>query len=89
MLNAAEAAIYSTAENDADRARTHAKLYAPPAGTARRGARRPASARPGGSPPADEMASPSTGDGMPMGRAQSLMAQLAAEDARLARGGKS
>lgn len=82
--------MYAAAENDADRARIHAKLYAPPAGAARRGARRPGSARPGSSPPGVESASPSspsTDDGMSMGRAQSLMAQLAAEDARLARGG--
>lgn len=79
--------MYAAAENDADRARIHAKLYAPPAGTARRGARRPGSTRPGSSPPAVEASSPSPDDGMPMGRAQSLMAQLAAEDARLARGG--
>jgi hypothetical protein len=89
LLNAAEAAMYATAENDADRARIHAKLYAPPAGAARRGARRPASTRPDSSTPAAEAASPSTGDGMSRGQAQSLMAQLAAEDARLARGGNS
>ncbi|MET9818344.1 hypothetical protein [Streptomyces sp. NPDC006355] len=85
MLNAAEAAIYATAEDDADRARKHAQLYAPPAGAARRGARRPGGSRPAAGAPR-ETGPPATGEGMSMGHAQSLMAQLAAEDARLARG---
>jgi hypothetical protein len=87
MLNAAEAAIYTAAEDDAERARIRAKLYAPPGGAVRRGARRPGAAPPAGGPGASrpERAAP-VGEGMSRSAAQSLMAQLAAEDARLAGG---
>jgi hypothetical protein len=77
--------MYSAAEDDAERARIHAKLYAPPGGAGRRGARRPG--RPAGaSRPARTAQPPATGEGMSMGHAQTLMAQMAAEDARLAKG---
>ncbi|WP_413808109.1 hypothetical protein [Streptomyces sp. OE57] len=95
MLNAAEAAIDAAAEDDAERARNRAKLYAPPAGAGRAGASRPG-ARAGAARPARSMGAsraartgdspPSMGDGVSMGQAQSIMAQLAAEDARLAGG---
>lgn len=71
MLNAAEAAIDASADDDSERARNRAKLYALPAGERRAaGARRPR-------PP---------GMGLDMAKAQALAAQLAAEDARLTRG---
>lgn len=59
------------AEDDAERQRIRAKLYAPPRGSARR--RTPAAAgqaRPGG--------------GMDLAAARAMMAQVAAEDARAA-----
>jgi hypothetical protein len=64
MLNAAEAAIDQAAEDDAERQRNRAKLYAPPRGSQAR--RRPV-----------------PGMSMSRTRAQSLAAQLAAEDAKL------
>ncbi|MFE4796241.1 hypothetical protein ACFRFL_14260 [Streptomyces sp. NPDC056708] len=67
MLSAAEASIDQAAEDEAERQRNRAKLYAPPAGA---GGRR---ARPAGA-------------GMNRSQAQGLMAQLAAQDAQLARG---
>lgn len=85
MLNAAEAAIYASAEDDAERSRIHATLYAPPGGAVRRGARRPGTAQADASRMAGA-ARPLIEGGMSMGRAQSLVAQLAAEDARLAGG---
>lgn len=66
MLNAAEVAMDQAAEDDAERARNRAKLYAPPDG-GRRGGRR---VRP-------------PGMRMDRAQAQSLAAQLAAEDAQL------
>ncbi|MFI5629230.1 hypothetical protein ACIA8E_07585 [Streptomyces sp. NPDC051664] len=71
MLNAAEAAMEAAAEDDAERQRNRAKLYAPPGGRRRT--------------PAGRQASP-TGAGLDMARAQSLAAQLAAEDANLTGG---
>lgn len=68
MLSAAEAAIDSTAEDDGERARNRAKLYAPPKGQAR-GRRRPI-----------------PGVSMNRAQAQSLAAQMAAQDAKLTRG---
>ncbi|MEU5834465.1 hypothetical protein ABZ820_12445 [Streptomyces diacarni] len=71
MLNAAEVSMDQAAEDDAERARNRAKLYAPP-GRIRRGR--------GGrltGPP---------GSGMGRAQAQALAAQVAAEDARLAKG---
>ncbi|GGT74533.1 hypothetical protein GCM10010207_84920 [Streptomyces atratus] len=44
MLNAAEAAMDETAEDDAERQRNRARLYAPPPGERRRSAERPAGA---------------------------------------------
>ncbi|MFD4855159.1 hypothetical protein [Streptomyces atratus] len=70
MLSAAEAAIEQTAEDDAERQRIRAKLYAPPPGARSEGRR------------------PVPGAGMSRAQAQSLAAQLAAEDARLS-GGRS
>lgn len=67
MLSAAEASIEAAAENDAERQRLRAKLYAPPAGYQRTDRRRAAAAA----------------SRMDKGRARDLMAQLAAEDARL------
>lgn len=72
MLNAAEAAMDQTAEDDAERARNRAKLYAPPKGHASTRGRR---ARPSGA-----------GAGYTRAQAQALARQLAAEDARLAGG---
>jgi hypothetical protein len=69
MLNAAEAAMDQAAEDDKERARNHARLYAPPKGMKRtRGAPR------------------HPGAAMNAGQAKTLMAQLAAQDAQLARG---
>lgn len=68
MLSAAEASIDQSAEDDAERQRNRAKLYAPPNGYRAEGGRR---VRP-------------PGMGMPRNQAQSLAAQLAAEDAQLA-----
>ncbi|WNI20287.1 hypothetical protein [Actinacidiphila sp. ITFR-21] len=74
MLNAAEAAMESAADDDAERARNRAKLYAPPRGTRRGGGGR--RVRPPGA-------------GLDMASAQALAAQLAAEDARLTGGATS
>ncbi|MGY5034355.1 hypothetical protein ACWC9U_26560 [Streptomyces sp. 900116325] len=71
MLNAAEAAMDAAAEDDAERQRNRAKLYAPPGGRRRAAVERQAR------PP---------GQGLDMGRAQALAAQLAVEDARLTGG---
>jgi hypothetical protein len=67
MLSAAEAAMEQAAEDDGERKRIRAKLYAPPKGT-----RLSRGARP-----------PGAGVGMGMGQAQDLAALLEAEDARL------
>ncbi|MDX3237205.1 hypothetical protein PV392_16305 [Streptomyces sp. ME03-5709C] len=74
MLAAAEAAMDAAAEDDAERARNRARLYAPPGGKRRRRAEDGQRAAPG--PGA-----------MRMTDAQALMAQLAAQDAQLTRGG--
>ncbi|MEU8831761.1 MULTISPECIES: hypothetical protein [unclassified Streptomyces] len=71
MLNAAEAAMDAAAEDDAERQRNRAKLYAPPGGRRRT--------------PAERQVRP-PGAGLDMARAQSLAAQLAAEDAKLTGG---
>ena len=64
MLSAAEATLEQGAEDEGERQRIRAKLYAPPRGSRpQRGTRPP-------------------GAGMGMSDAQSLAAQLAAEDAR-------
>lgn len=69
MLNAAEAAMDQSAEDDKERARNRARLYAPPKDLKRtRGVPR------------------HPGTAMNAGQAKSLMAQLAAQDAQLARG---
>ncbi|MFJ6014453.1 hypothetical protein [Streptomyces sp. NPDC092952] len=65
MLSAAEATLEQGAEDDAERQRIRARLYAPPKGQGLAKRVRP----PGG--------------GMTMSQAQSLAAQLAAEDARV------
>jgi hypothetical protein len=78
MLAAAEAAIDAAAEDENERKRTRAKLYAPPkAEIARRRAAVEAGERPR---PA--------GGGMTLDGAQALMAQMAAQDAQLT-GGRS
>lgn len=69
MLNAAEAAMEQSAEDDGERARNRARLYAPP-----KSARRP---RGQGRHP---------GTMMQAGQARALMAQVAAQDAKLTRG---
>lgn len=69
MLNAAEVAIDQAAEDDGERQRNKAKLYAPPKGY------RPA--------PGERLRVP--GAGMTATQARSLSQQLAAEDSRLAR----
>jgi hypothetical protein len=87
MLNAAEAAIDASAEDDAERARNRAKLYAPPAGAGvPRGARRAGTGARRPSRPSAAAAPAEAGGGMTRGRAQALMAQLAAEDGRLSGG---
>jgi ribosome assembly protein YihI (activator of Der GTPase) len=70
LLAVAEAMIFESATDDAERARLHAELYAPPRPqrTASRRRERPAGAR------------------MSRQESQSLAAQLEAEDARLAGG---
>lgn len=68
MLNAAEAAMDAAAADDAERARNRARLYAPPRGTTRRRA-----AVGGTRPPTVSRAD-----------AEALLAQVAAEDSRLA-----
>lgn len=68
MLNAAEAAMDQSAEDDKERARNRARLYAPPKSARRaRGVPR------------------HPGTAMNAGQAKTLMAQLAAQDAQLAR----
>lgn len=71
MLNAAEAAIEQSAEDDTERTRNRAKLYAPPGGQRAPGGKR---VRP-------------PGMGLDLAAAQALTAQLAAQDAALTRGG--
>jgi len=68
MLAAAEAAMDMTAEDDAERQRNRAKLYAPPSNARRR------SAGAGQSRP--------TAGGMDLAAARAMMAQVAAEDAK-------
>ncbi|MET9322004.1 hypothetical protein ABZX75_17685 [Streptomyces sp. NPDC003038] len=70
MLNAAEASMEMSAEDEADWQRQRAKLYAPPQGYLNGPGRR---ARP-------------PGTGLSRAQAQTMAAQLAAEDARLAGG---
>ncbi|MEU1815131.1 hypothetical protein ABZ543_08030 [Streptomyces roseifaciens] len=67
MLNAAEVAIDQSAQDDAERARNRAQLYAPPRGWRPRDGRR---AR-------------VPGMGMTAAQAQALTGRLAAEDAQL------
>lgn len=67
MLSAAEATLEQGAEDDAERHRIRAKLYAPPKGYRPQGSAKP----------------PGMAMGMHMSQAQSLATQLAAEDARL------
>lgn len=67
MLNAAEAAMDQAAEDDSERARNRAKLYAPPHGVDK-GRRR---------------GRPARGGGLDWAGAQALMAQVAAEDAKV------
>ncbi|MFF4179729.1 hypothetical protein [Streptomyces sp. NPDC001750] len=67
MLNAAEAAMDQAAEDDAERQRNRAKLYAPPKGVRR---------RPPGGGTRRSTAGISASD------ARALMVQMAAEDAR-------
>lgn len=74
MLAAAEAAIDAAAKDDQERARTRAKLYAPPRG------QRPTTRAAG--------AAPAGGRGMSQAQAQALMASVAAEDAQIT-GGRS
>ncbi|MFC9604535.1 hypothetical protein ACFTTN_13885 [Streptomyces niveus] len=71
MLNAAEAAMDQVAEDDAERQRNRAMLYAPPGGRSR-------------TPDGRRVRPP--GMEMDMRRAQALTAQLSAEDARLTGG---
>lgn len=68
MLAAAEASIDAAAKDDQERARTRAKLYAPP-----RGQR----------PTARAAGAPAGGQGMSVAQAQALMAGVAAEDAQI------
>ncbi|MEU0059074.1 hypothetical protein [Streptomyces sp. NPDC006334] len=68
MLNAAEASMDMAAEDDAERQRNRARLYAPPKGANRRPA---GGGRPRGAARVDAS------------QARALMAQTAAEDARL------
>ncbi|MFD8509721.1 hypothetical protein ACFV27_01045 [Streptomyces antimycoticus] len=75
MLAAAEAQMDAAAEDDAERARNRAKLYAPPAENRRR-------RRPSGEPPR-----PVAG-GMSLDQVQALMSQMAAQDAQFT-GGRS
>lgn len=69
MLNAAEAAIDASAEDDTERARNRARLYEPPVGQGRDAAGRRVRPR---------------GRGLDMAGARELTARLAAEDARFA-----
>ncbi|MFD3612396.1 hypothetical protein ACFWXA_30880 [Streptomyces atroolivaceus] len=68
MINAAEASIEASAEDDAERRRIRAKLYAPPKNRPQQGGRR-------SRPPQMQMNAL---------EAQALAAQLEAEDNRLA-----
>ncbi|MFJ7090344.1 hypothetical protein ACIQWL_08765 [Streptomyces mirabilis] len=70
MLAAAEASMDAAAQDDGERARNRAKLYAPPTGA--QGPRRP------GARPADR--------GMSLDQAQALMAAVATEDAQVTGG---
>ncbi|MFF4292081.1 hypothetical protein ACFY0N_00320 [Streptomyces vinaceus] len=70
MLNAAEVSMDQAAEDDAERAKNRARLYAPPKSQRRPGGRRP----------------PVPGVSMTAAQAQALTAKLAAEDARLTGG---
>ncbi|MFZ4160424.1 hypothetical protein ACOZDE_18635 [Streptomyces griseoincarnatus] len=79
MLAAAEAQIDAAAEDDQERARNRARLYAPPAEGARR--RR-------GPRAADAPRPKPTAGGMTLEGARALMSQLAAQDAQLT-GGRS
>ncbi|WP_328427925.1 hypothetical protein [Streptomyces sp. NBC_00443] len=72
MLAAAEAQMDAAAEDEQERARNRAKLYAPPERARRRAPRAPDAPRP----------KPAAG-GMTLDGAQALMAQLAAQDAQL------
>lgn len=74
MLAAAEAAIDLAAADDAERERNRARLYAPPSGGG--GAVRARGGRPGGR-------------GMTLADAQTLMAQVSAEDSQHARAPKA
>ncbi|MFH9439023.1 hypothetical protein [Streptomyces rochei] len=76
MINAAEAAMYQSAEDDAERRRIESKLYAPP-----KAARRPR----GAAAPRPAPEQPQRGR-MTVQDARSLMAQLAAQDAQLGSG---
>lgn len=71
MLAAAEAAMDAAAKDDKERAKNHAKLYAPPKEIAKK---------------TRDKRAPLPGAGMSRGQAQALAAQLAAEDAQLTRG---
>lgn len=70
MLNAAEAAIDESAQDEKERAANRARLYAPPKGASRSAGQRtrPAAA------------------GMNRSAVQNLMAQAAAQDAQAGRG---
>jgi hypothetical protein len=70
MLSAAEASMDAAAQDDGERARNRAKLYAPPKEAQRAGRR-------GGRPAAQ---------GMSLDQAQALMAAVAAEDAQVTGG---
>ncbi|MGA5202818.1 hypothetical protein [Streptomyces variegatus] len=72
MLAAAEAQMDAAAEDEQERTRNRAKLYAPPERVRRRAPRSPDAPRP----------KPAAG-GMTVEGAQALMAQLAAQDAQL------
>jgi hypothetical protein len=71
MVNAAEAQIEATAKDDKERARLHAKIYAPPKGTRGPSGRRQR-------PPATRMTA---------GDARSFMAAAAAQEAQATGGG--
>jgi hypothetical protein len=70
MLAAAEASMDAAAQDDGERARNRAKLYAPP-----RGAQGPP--RPGARP---------AGRGMSLDQVQALMSAVATEDAQVTGG---
>jgi hypothetical protein len=71
MLAAAEAAMDMAAEDDAERQRNRARLYAPPGGPRRR--------TPGGTGRPRAAAG-----GMDLNAARAMMAQVASEDAKVA-----